>query len=125
MPFIESTAVDGQIYDVIVVGSGAGGGQTAYTLTMDGVRVLMLEAGRKYDPAIETPMFQTPELAPLREASTPDKPFGFYDATIDGGWEVPGEPYVQSSNACSRPLRLVACAHVGRSYKPLGTHLAA
>jgi choline dehydrogenase-like flavoprotein len=98
MPFIESTAVDGQTYDVIVVGSGAGGGQTAYTLTMDGVRVLMLEAGRKYDPALETPMFQTPELAPLREVSTPDKPFGFYDATIDGGWEVPGEPYVQSSS---------------------------
>ncbi len=98
MPFIEPTGVDGQTYDVIVVGSGAAGGQTAYTLTMDGARVLMLEAGRKYDPALETPMFQTPELAPLREASTPDKPFGFYDATIDGGWQVPGEPYVQTSN---------------------------
>src|ERR1700722_1174266 len=98
MPFIETTDVDGKTYDVIVVGSGAGGGQTAYTLTMDGARVLMLEAGRKYDPALETPMFQTPELAPLREASTPDKPFGFYDATIDGGWQVPGEPYVQSSS---------------------------
>ena len=98
MPFIEATGVDGQTYDVIVVGSGAAGGQTAYTLTLDGARVLMLEAGRKYDPALETPMFQTPELAPLRAASTPDKPFGFYDATIDGGWQVPGEPYVQTSN---------------------------
>jgi choline dehydrogenase-like flavoprotein len=98
MPFIEATGVDGQTYDVIVIGSGAAGGQTAYTLTMDGARVLMLEAGRKYDPALETPMFQTPELAPLRAASTPDKPFGFYDATIDGGWQVPGEPYVQTSN---------------------------
>jgi len=36
-------------YDVIVVGSGAGGGQSAYTLTMNGVKVLMLEAGRNYD----------------------------------------------------------------------------
>src|SRR5882724_10835045 len=98
MPFIEPTGVDGQAYDVIVVGSGAAGGQTAYTLTMDGARVLMLEAGRKYDPALETPMFQTPDLAPLRETSTSDKPFGFYDATIDGGWHVPGEPYVQTSN---------------------------
>jgi choline dehydrogenase-like flavoprotein len=101
MPFIEPAAVDGHTYDVIVVGSGAAGGQTAYTLTMEGARVLMLEAGRKYDPALETPMFQTPELAPLREASTPDKPFGFYDATIDGGWQVPGEPYVQTSNDAS------------------------
>src|SRR6266702_8685856 len=98
MPFIEATAVDGKTYDVIVVGSGAAGGQSAYTLTLEGARVLMLEAGRKYDPARETPMFQTPELAPLREASTPDKRFGFYDATVDGGWQVPGEPYVQTSN---------------------------
>ena len=42
-------------YDVIVVGSGAGGGQSAYTLTMNGVKVLMLEAGRNYDPVTETP----------------------------------------------------------------------
>src|ERR1700716_4153151 len=97
MPFIEPVGVDGQTYDAIVVGSGAGGGQTAYTLTMDGARGLMLEAGRKYEPALETPMFQTPDLAPLRETSTSDKPFGFYDATIDGGWQVPGEPYVRAS----------------------------
>ena len=88
-------------YDVIVVGSGAGGGQTAYTLTMEGAKVLMLEAGRNYDPAKETPMFQTLK-APLRGAGTPDKPFGFHDATIDGGWEVPGEPY---TNASPNPKR--------------------
>jgi choline dehydrogenase-like flavoprotein len=98
MPFIALKDVDGETYDVIVVGSGAAGGQTAYTLTMDGARVLMLEAGRKYDPTLETPMFLTPDQAPLREASTSDKPFGFYDATVDGGWEVPGEPYVQTSS---------------------------
>ncbi|HEX5687884.1 MAG TPA: GMC family oxidoreductase [Ideonella sp.] len=84
-------------YDVIVVGSGAAGGQTAYTLALEGVKVLMLEAGRNYDLAAETPMFQTYADAPLRGAGTPDKPFGFYDATIDGGWAVPGEPYTQAS----------------------------
>src|ERR1043166_8314024 len=98
MPFIEASGIDGQAYDVIVVGSGAAGGQTAYTLTLDGARVLMLEAGRKYDPALETPMFQTPDLAPLRDVDTSDKPFGFFDATVGGGWQVPGEPYVQASN---------------------------
>src|SRR5258706_12000759 len=86
-------------YDVIVVGCGADGGQSAYTLCMDGAKVLMLEAGRKYDPALETPMFQTPDMAPLGGAGTPEKPFGFYDATVDGGWEVPGEPYVRASEA--------------------------
>ena len=96
MPFIDAkTAAQGQ-YDVIVVGSGAAGGQTAYTLTMEGARVLMLEAGRNYDPLTETPMFHTPDQAALREAATSDKPFGFYDATVDGGWQVPGEPYVQT-----------------------------
>jgi choline dehydrogenase-like flavoprotein len=32
--------------------------------------------------------------APLRGAGTPDKPFGFYDATVNGGWTVPKEPYM-------------------------------
>ena len=96
MPFITAAAL-GKHYDVIVVGSGAAGGQTAYTLAMEGARVLMLEAGRHYTPETETPMFQTEDQAPLRGAGTPDKPFGFHDATVDGGWQVPGEPYVQTS----------------------------
>jgi choline dehydrogenase-like flavoprotein len=85
-------------YDVIVVGSGAAGGQTAYTLAMEGVKVLMLEAGRDYDPVTETPMFNTRQQAPLRDAGTPEKPFGFYDATADGGWKVPHEPYTNASD---------------------------
>jgi choline dehydrogenase-like flavoprotein len=97
MPFITAAVAAKEKYDVIVVGSGAGGGQSAYTLTMDGARVLMLEAGRNYDPGRETPMFQTPDLAPLRGDGNADKAFGFYDATVDGGWTVPDEPYVQTS----------------------------
>lgn len=84
-------------YDVAIVGSGAGGGQMAYTLTLAGLKCVMLEAGRSYDPATETPMFNRPDQAPLGGTSTPDKPMGFWDSTIDGGWEVPGEPYTQDS----------------------------
>lgn len=87
-----------ETYDAIIVGSGAGGGQAAYTLTMEGAKVLLLEAGRNYDPVRETPMFQTNRDAPLRGAGTSDKPFGFHDATIDGGWTVPGEPYTSASS---------------------------
>jgi choline dehydrogenase-like flavoprotein len=81
-------------YDVIIVGSGAAGGQSAYVLAAAGANVLMLEAGRNYDPGMETPMFSLPRQAPLRGAGTPEKPFGFYDATVDGGWTVPKEPYL-------------------------------
>jgi choline dehydrogenase-like flavoprotein len=92
-------------YDVIVVGSGAGGGQTAYTLTMEGAKVLMLEAGRDYDPVKETPMFQDNSVAPLRGAGSPDKQAGFYDATVDGGWTIAGEPYTQVSDEPARQFQ--------------------
>jgi len=96
MPLISEKELKAS-YDVIIVGSGAGGGQSAYTLTMNGVKVLLLEAGRNYDPLTETAMFQTPSSAPLRGISVEDKPFGFYDATVDGGWQVPDEPYTNAS----------------------------
>ncbi|WP_447764161.1 GMC family oxidoreductase [Sphingopyxis panaciterrae] len=83
----------GAVFDVLIVGSGAGGGMAAYELTRRGFKVLMLEAGRHYDPLTETPMFNLPSEAPLRGEPTPDKAFGYYDATVDGGWDVPGEPY--------------------------------
>ncbi|MEE8487056.1 MAG: GMC family oxidoreductase [Gemmatimonadota bacterium] len=86
-------------YDVIIVGSGAAGGMCAFVLAVHGVKVLMLEAGRHYDPVTETPMFNLPSEAPLRGGWTPEKPFGYYDATVDGGWQVPGEPYSSSEDS--------------------------
>jgi choline dehydrogenase-like flavoprotein len=79
-------------FDAVVVGSGAGGGMAAYVLTKAGATVLMLEAGRDYNPD-EAPMLSLSHDAPLRGTGTPDKPFGYYDATIDGGWDIPDEPY--------------------------------
>ena len=48
------------IYDVIVVGSGATGGWAAKELTEKGLRVIMLEAGRKLDPAKDFRMLAFP-----------------------------------------------------------------
>src|SRR5256886_12831482 len=103
MPF-RSAKPQKHDYDVIVVGSGAAGGQCAYALCMDGAKVLMLEAGRRDNPATETPMFQTPDLAPLAGVGTPQKPFGFYDATVDRGWEGPGEPYARTDHEPAGPF---------------------
>ena len=58
-------------FDVILVGSGAGGGMSAYSLTLAGLKVLLLEAGRHYDPLTETAMFNLPSEAPLRASPTP------------------------------------------------------
>ncbi len=89
-------------YDVVIVGSGAAGGQMAYLLAMEGAKVLVLEAGRMFDPVRETAMFHTPNLAPLRAEKTPDKQYGFYDSSVASGWDIPGEPYTNASKAEKR-----------------------
>jgi choline dehydrogenase-like flavoprotein len=37
------------VYDVVIIGSGAAGGMTAWNLTRQGVNVLMLDAGERFD----------------------------------------------------------------------------
>lgn len=88
-------APSSKVYDVIIVGSGAGGGMAAYVLTKAGAKCLMLEAGSWYDTAKESKMMEWTYDAPHRGASTPQKPFGYFDASV-GGWQVDGEPYTSA-----------------------------
>jgi choline dehydrogenase-like flavoprotein len=82
-----------KVYDVVIVGSGAGGGMAAYVLTKAGAKCLMLEAGSWYDTAKESKMFAWNYQAPHRGAPTPEKqPYDYFDASV-GGWRVEGEPY--------------------------------
>jgi choline dehydrogenase-like flavoprotein len=37
-------------YDVVIIGSGASGGMAAWNLTRQGIKVLLLDAGDRYDP---------------------------------------------------------------------------
>ncbi|MFN6374564.1 MAG: GMC oxidoreductase [Chitinophagia bacterium] len=83
-------------YDVVIVGSGAGGGMAAYMLANQGLKVCLLEAGADYDPAKNITQLKNPWESPRRGASTKFRPFGDFDASY-WGWEIEGEPYTKAS----------------------------
>jgi choline dehydrogenase-like flavoprotein len=60
-----------ELFDVVIVGSGAGGGMAAYMLTAGGARVAVVEAGNhNFDRDIRH--HQWPWELPLRNSYTPD-----------------------------------------------------
>ncbi|HEX6132647.1 MAG TPA: GMC family oxidoreductase [Longimicrobiales bacterium] len=84
------------VYDVCIVGSGAGGGMAAYALTRAGANVIMLEAGGPWDNTGDDSTMLIPNyMSPRRGAATADRPFGEFDACI-GGWSIEGEPYTRA-----------------------------
>ena len=88
-----------QEYDVIIVGSGAGGGMATLQLANAGLKIALVEAGGHYDPADDAQRTQlrNPWESPRRGASTTRRPFGDYNSCI-GGWELDGEPYTQKGD---------------------------
>ncbi|MDH5604530.1 MAG: GMC family oxidoreductase, partial [Cyclobacteriaceae bacterium] len=82
-----------KVFDVCVIGSGAGGGMAAKTLTEAGAETILLEAGPDFDSS-NTDMFKWPYQSPRRGSGSDKRPFGEFDAAY-GGWEIEGEPYTR------------------------------
>lgn len=87
----------GESYDVIIVGSGAGGGMASKILSEAGLSVAVLEAGKDFDPAKDEDRTQLRPAweSPRRGAGTRVRPFGDFDQAI-GGWDIEGEPYTRA-----------------------------
>jgi choline dehydrogenase-like flavoprotein len=87
-----------KVYDVCVVGSGAGGGMAAKILTESGLSVAMLEAGPEVHPEKDFKMFMWPYQLPHRGVGVGGRAavnFGEFLAP-NGAWEIEGEPYTSS-----------------------------
>ncbi len=85
-----------ETFDVIIVGSGAGGGMATKILSEAGLNIAVIEAGPFYDPADPNTRTQLrwPYESPRRGASS-SRAFGDFDAAY-GGWEIEGEPYTRN-----------------------------
>ncbi|MGC9291525.1 MAG: GMC family oxidoreductase [Acidobacteriaceae bacterium] len=84
-----------EVYDVIIVGSGAGGSMAAYNLTKAGAKCLMLEAGGWYDTARDSKWLEWVYDAPHRGEGNAAHPYSGFEAIV-GGWRIDGEPYTNA-----------------------------
>src|SRR3954454_5676419 len=87
------------VYDVVVIGSGAGGGTMVQVLTKMGISVALLEAGPMLNPARDYKEHKWPSDYEHRGAldggmysTSTHAPFSFFSAP-NGYWSIEGEPY--------------------------------
>src|SRR5262245_24568899 len=88
-----------QVFDVVVIGSGAGGGTAVKVLTDRGLNVALLEAGPMLHPETDFQEHVAPYDVDHRGAGAHaelyfgrGRPFGYFQAP-NGYWEIPSEPY--------------------------------
>ena len=93
------------VADVVVIGSGAGGGTVTKVLTDLGVNVTLLEAGPMLNPVKDFKEHVWPYQVPHRGSGEGGasyfgrgRPFGWFSAHA-GGWELDGEPYTSAEGS--------------------------
>src|SRR5260370_17891139 len=89
-----------EVHDVVVIGSGAGGGTVTKVLTDLGVNVTLLEAGPMLNPMKDFKEHVWPYqvdhrgAGPHAETYFGKSPWGFgYFTAPAGNWTLAGEPY--------------------------------
>jgi choline dehydrogenase-like flavoprotein len=98
------------VYDVVVIGSGAGGGTVVQVLTKMGVSVALLEAGRNLNPAKDFKEHQWPHQVSHRGAGEKAELYfgrqqwGYFNAP-NGYWDIEGEPYTVAPGSQFRWFR--------------------
>ena len=97
-----------KVYDVCIIGSGAGGGTAAKVLTEGGLNVVMLEAGPLLNPSKDYKEHVWPYALPHRGADIGGRARHELNGEFlapNGFWEIEGEPYTTASGSDFRWFR--------------------
>src|SRR5213596_266588 len=97
-----------KLYDVCIIGSGAGGGTAAKILTEGGLNVVMLEAGPPLNPERDYKEHLWPYDLPHRGIGVGGKlrrEINDEFTAPNGAWEIDGEPYTSAPGSRFRWFR--------------------
>ena len=97
-----------KVYDVCIIGSGAGGGTAAKVLTEGGLNVVMLEAGPRLNPRKDYKEHVWPYALPHRGAGIGARARHEFNGEFlapNGFWEIEGEPYTTAPGSTFRWFR--------------------
>jgi choline dehydrogenase-like flavoprotein len=97
-----------KVYDVCIIGSGAGGGTAAKVLTEGGLNVVMLEAGPSLNPEKDFKEHIWPYELPHRGADIGGRARHEFTSEFlapNGFWEIEGEPYTTAPGSSFRWFR--------------------